>query len=293
MVSVEIGLAERDQDQVNDEYYRCSISDKLAAQLDKDIDSHIRVETSSGLNGYYQIKDIHSDTDRDLKISRHDKGLSRIQLNVGDTVAVLSTVPLDDPRDAFPNGDIAETFWEQTGSEVFISCPHGGDIEYNTDEMGQYLFKKLLGQDIPSTMWALQGFYTSQNKDAFKRWHVKKPIKAYDAYPGVKKLVEEKQSFKYGIGFHIHSYDYVAVGGMADTDLREMIAESIRRPVPSKYEIETEYEEMALTGRGKKMSMNYFAENYQGIQIEMPRRVAYNKFHTLPEAVADRFADLL
>jgi hypothetical protein len=200
MVGVEIAQAEPDQDAVNEEYYRCSISDKLAAQLDKDIDGHIRVESDGVLNGYYQIKDIHSDSDRDLKISRHTHGLSRLQLTVGDTVEVRSTVPLDDPREAFPRGDIAETFWEQTSSEVFISCPHGGDIEYNTDEMGQYLFKKLLGQDIPSTMWALHGFYSIQHKDAFKRWHVKKPIKAYDAYPGLKKLVEEQQSFSYGIG---------------------------------------------------------------------------------------------
>jgi hypothetical protein len=80
---------------------------------------------------------------------------------------------------------------------------------------------------------------------------------------------------------------------MADQSIREMIADSIRGPVPSKYEIRTDYEEMKLTGKGTSMSMNHFAEDYQGIQIEMPRRVAHKKFHSLPEAVADVFAELL
>jgi hypothetical protein len=95
------------------------------------------------------------------------------------------------------------------------------------------------------------------------------------------------------VGFHVHSHDYVAVGGMADRELRERFAEAIRDPVPSKYDIVTEYSEMALTGKGTSMSMNHFAEGHQGIQFEMPRRVAHKKFHTFPEAVADVFADLL
>lgn len=108
----------------------------------------------------------------------------------------------------------------QTKSELFISCPHGGDCEYNTDEMGMHLYKRLLGDGILSTLWALHGYYSSGDKDVFHRWHVKNPITASDAYPGLADLVQNNRSFKYGIGFHIHKYDYVAVGGMASQQIR-------------------------------------------------------------------------
>lgn len=293
MVSVRVAQADKNWGDVNKKYYRCSISDKLATQLNKEVNGHIRVETDGVLNGYYQDKRIHGGGSADLRISRHEDALTRLNLAVDDTVEVWPTVPMDDPREAFLRGDIAETLWQLAGSEVFISCPHGGDIEYNTDEMGMYLAKKLFRQGIPSTVWALHGYYSGQSKDAFKRWHVKKPIKGYGAYPGLRKLVEQDRRFRYGVGFHIHSADHVAVGGMADEDIRESIATALRSPVPSKYDIITEYSDMSLTGKGTKMSMNYFAADNQGIQIEMPRRIAHKKFHTVPKAVADVFTELL
>ncbi|QLH83773.1 poly-gamma-glutamate hydrolase family protein [Halosimplex pelagicum] len=268
---------------------RCVLSRRLAEQLGKTQGGHVRVESDQG-KSYYIIDNIY-ENQSGLKVS--EGGLDRINAQAGDHVTVKSTVPIQNRKKAFITGDITETFWDRDDAEIFISCPHGGDIEYNTDEMGTYLFKKLLAQGIGSSAWILHGYYTGQEKDAFKRWHVKKPVRAYDAYPGLQKLKEENRSFRYGIGFHIQKADHVGVGGMADHDIREMIADAIRRPVPSKYEIRTDYQEMKLTGKGTSMSMNHFAEEYQGIQIEMPRRVAHNKFHTLPEAVGEVLGELL
>lgn len=62
-------------------------------------------------------------------------------------------------------------------------------------------------------------------------------MRAYTAYLGLGELKENDRSFEYDIGFHIHGHDYVAVGGMADEELIERVAESIRGPVPSKYGI--------------------------------------------------------
>lgn len=272
-----------------DEENRCSLSTGLAEKLGKEPEDHVRVESELS-KAYFIIDEIHEERSG---FWANEEGLERIKAQVGDVVTVKEIVPIESRDEAFITGDIAETFWDREDAEVFISCPHGGDIEYNTDEMGQYLFKKLLDQGIESTAWTLHGYYTGQEKDAFKRWHVKKPVKAYNAYPGLQELVERDASFRYGIGFHIQKADHVGVGGMADLDLRERIADSIRGPVPDKHEIMTDYKEMKWTGRGTKMSMNHFAEDYQGVQIEMPKEVAYNKFHSLPEAVAEVFAEVL
>lgn len=268
---------------------RCVLSRLLAEQLGKDEEDHVRAETSRG-KAYFIVEEIHDDTP---SIEVCGEGLERIYADPGDKATVKSTVPVESREKAFITGDIAETFWDRDDAEVFISCPHGGDVEYNTDEMGMYLFKQLMAEGIPSTLWALHGYYSGEGKDATKRWHVSKPVKGYDAYPGLKQLKEEDRSFRYGIGFHIQKADHVGVGGMADREVREMIADAIRGPVPSKYDVRTDYGSMKLTGKGTSMSMNHFAEDYQGVQIEMPRRVAHKKFHSLPEAVADVFAEIL
>jgi len=290
MVRATVSKARTDQDAVKEKRYRCSLSEKLAHQLGKSRKGHVRLESDT-LNAYYVVEEVHSDSSVDFRTSK--RGRERVGMEPGDEVQLRSTVPLEDKDEAFPRGDIAETFWHQTAAEVFISCPHGGDVEYNTDEMGMYLFKQLLGQGIPSTFWGLHGYYSPEGKDATKRWHVSKPVKGYDAYPGLKQLKEEDRSFRYGIGFHIQKADHVGVGGMADREVREMVADAIRGPVPSKYDVRTDYGSMKLTGKGTSMSMNHFAEDYQGVQIEMPRRVAHKKFHSLPEAVADVFAEIL
>lgn len=290
MVRATVSKARTDQEEVKEKRYRCSISEKMARQLGKSRKGHVRLESDT-LNAYYVVEEIHEDGSADFRTSK--RGCERVGMKPGDEVQLSSTVPLENKDEAFPRGDIAETFWHQNGAEVFISCPHGGDVEYNTDEIGQYLFKQLLGQGIPSTFWGLHGYYSPDGKNATRRWHVSKPVKAYDAYPGLKQLKEKNLSFRYGIGFHIQKADHVGVGGMADREVREMIAEGIRGPVPSKYDVITDYEEMKLTGKGTIMSMNHLVEDYQGIQIEMPYKVAYNKFHSLPEAVADTLFKLL
>lgn len=272
-----------------DQPNRCRLSTELADQLNKRPDDHIRVESDLS-KAYYIVDDLHEDT-QSLQLS--DDGVKRIEATVGDTVNVDGTVPIESRQEAFITGDIAETMWNRDSADVFITCPHGGDIEYNTDEMGMYLFKKLQAAGIESTAWILHGYYSGDDKDAFKRWHVKKPVRASKAYPELQKLVDKDRSFQYGVGFHIHRYDYVAIGGMADQQIREKIADSIRDPLPSKYDIVTDYDEMALTGKGTTMSMNYFAEDYQGIQIEMPWKVAYNKFHSIPKAVSDVLIELV
>lgn len=290
-----VSKARTDQNAVKQKSYRCSISNILANQFSKGRKDHLRVESES-LSAYYVIEAIHEDDDVDFRTSY--KGRQRVNIAPGDEIRLRSIVPLDDKDRAFRQGDIAETLWHShpdnpDKSELFISCPHGGDCEYNTDEMGMHLYKRLLGDGISSTLWALHGYYSSGDKDAFHRWHVKKPIKASDAYPALSSLIQNNRGFKYGIGFHIHNYDYVAVGGMASQQIRQLIANRIRSPVPSTYEIVTDYRDMDLTGKGRSMSMNYFAEDFQGVQIELPRKVAYNKFHSVPEAVADGFAHLL
>ncbi|WP_049937176.1 hypothetical protein [Haloplanus natans] len=268
---------------------RCGLSSRLAEELGKEEDDHVRVESTRS-KAYFIVDEVH-DGRPDVKMG--EEGLERVGAESGEQVAVNATVPVESREEAFITGDIAETLWDREGAEVFISCPHGGDIEYNTDEMGMYLFKKLRSQEIESSAWMLHGYYSGDSKDAFERWHVKKPVRAFDAYPGLRQLIERDASFRYGVGFHIHEYDYVAVGGMADQEIRKMVADSIRGPVPSKYDIVTDYGEMDLTGRGTTMSHNYFAEDNQGVQIEMPYKVAYNKFHSVPEAVADVFTEIL
>lgn len=126
---------------------RCVLSRCVAETLDKDTEGHVRVESDES-KAYLLVGEVHEDT-QGIEVNRD--GLRRIDADTGDTVTIERTVPIESREKAFLTGDIAETFWNRGDADVFISCPHGGDIEYNTDEMGMYLFKELFAQGVGAT----------------------------------------------------------------------------------------------------------------------------------------------
>lgn len=267
--------------------YRCTISSSLAKDLDKSPESHIRVKAGEQ-SCYYVIDAIHDDTEIDLTLSQD--GFDRLGATSGDVGVVSATVPEESYRTAQFEGGLVETLRDTADSEVFISCPHGGDIEYGTDQMGVLLWKILSKADIPATAWMCHGFDSIPGSDvghgdAFKRWHLEKPVRAIDAYPKLQQL--EDRRFQYSVGFHMHVRDpnLIGVGGQADDELRREVANALRDELGSYVDVVWRYDAFPLTGRSDDSSINHFTESGQGIQLEMPPKVCYNKYRTVPQAV--------
>lgn len=269
---------------------RCSLSTRLAEELRKEPGSHVNIE--GGLKSYFVVDDIHEDVSNGLKVAA--KGLERIKSESGDQVEISARVPDWRYTEAWKTAGFYESLLKTDRDEVFISCPHGGDVEKNTDVMGRHLCQMLRENDIGASAWLCQGFDSGHdNKDSYSRWHLEKPVKALDAYPKLESI--ENRVFEYVIGFHLQSRDYntVMVGGQASDGLRRSVAESIEKELGDYANVKWRYGEFALTGRGDLNSINYFSKNGQGIQLEMPPKVCRNKFKTVPKAVRNVFTELL
>jgi len=120
-------------------------------------------------------------------------------------------------------------------------------------------------------------------------------VKAFDAYPKLERIKDRR--FDHVVGFHLQSIkkysNLVMVGGQASEDIRRLVAESLQDALGSYVDVAWRYSEFRLTGRGDLNSINYFARNGQGVQIEMPPKVCRNKFKTVPRAVSNALTELL
>jgi phage replication-related protein YjqB (UPF0714/DUF867 family) len=271
---------------------RCSLSTRLAEDLGKELGSHVKV--SGELKAYFVVDEIHGDESEEVRVA--DEGLDRIKSESGEQVEISATVPDSSYAEAWKAAGFYESLLESEGSEVFISCPHGGDAEKNTDVMGRHLCQMLLENDVGASAWLCQGFDSGYDgKDSYSRWHLEEPVKAFDAYPKLERIKDRR--FDHVVGFHLQSIkkysNLVMVGGQASEDIRRLVAESLQDALGSYVDVAWRYSEFRLTGRGDLNSINYFARNGQGVQIEMPPKVCRNKFKTVPRAVSNALTELL
>jgi len=270
--------------------YHCSISQEVADQFGKKPGSHVRVENGP-IKAYAVVEEMH---DGSVGFKTGSDGWERILSSPGDDVELYGTVPTGDYVEAWMEGGLAETLWESSEDKVLISCPHGGAAEVNTDVMGAHCAKMLMGSGVPVTTWMCHGFESYYDrKDSYSRWHLKKPVEAVDAYPQLQKIIDRR--FDCVVGFHLQSIkkhsNLVMVGGQASDDLRKLVAESLQDALGGYADVAWRYSEFRLTGRGDLNSINYFAKDGQGIQIEMPPKVCRNKFKTVPRAVKNVLLD--
>ncbi|GGL42008.1 hypothetical protein GCM10009037_26930 [Halarchaeum grantii] len=267
----------------------CHLSSRLAERLDKEHGDHVRLENDY-LAAHAEVEQVTAGAEETIWLS--GTGRDRIGTRPGETVHVDATIPLEGGyMAAWPRGDFSETLWGDERGDLLISCPHGGDIEFGTDDIGARLFRSLRATGTPVTAWLCHGFNSGFASDAFSRWHMKKPVTAADAYPELERMLDWR--FAYVVGIHMHSYsEYIAVGGRAPDSLRESVGDALRETLPADFEIRTDYDEMALAGRGETSSVNYFCDG-TGVQLELPPMVCYRYRKRVADALHDVYGALL
>ncbi|WP_157575384.1 hypothetical protein [Haloferax sp. Q22] len=187
---------------------RCSLPTRLAEELGKEPGSHVKVEGE--LKAYFVVDDVHENSSEEVRVAA--EGLDRIKSESGEQVEISATVPDSSYAEAWKTAGFYESLLESEGSEVFISCPHGGDAEKNTDVMGRHLCQMLRENSVGASAWLCQGFDSGYDgKDSYSRWHLKKPVKAFDAYPKLEGIKDRR--FDYVVGFHLQQKDNSTVMG--------------------------------------------------------------------------------
>lgn len=278
-VTATVVTVQSDGSPVGSAGYRCSLPTELAERLSVTEADHVRVQGPL-CSAYYIVSGFHA---RSNSVRVGQEGRKRIGANPDDEVTIASQVPRESYIEARRTGGFAETLW-YGGAEnnVLITAPHGGDVEFGTDDCAMRLYQSI--QDRPNitpSAWLCHGY----GPNPFDQWHLSKPVRATRSYPGLSTLGDRE--FKYTVGLHMQSakHKYVAVGGHAPDALRHEVAEALRAELPANKDVVTDFDEMALTGRHSEIVCNHFSAN-GGLHIEMYPIICYKYRKRVARAVS-------
>lgn len=272
---LEIPIHITDSEKLEDREDFCSISKELQRKLGVDKRAHIRVDHPSFAT-YYRVYNFHEDNEKPLLV--REDGLKRFGVGEGVQVKLSSTVPQEDFMEARHTGGIAETVWDnEKQDKVLVTAPHGGDIEFGTDDMAVRLYKQLEKEDVPVSLWACHGFnQQAQKGSSYERWRIHKPTDSTGSYPKLQEVVDRR--FDHVVSFHLQKPKVFSVGGKADAKIRGEVADRLDGLLG--FDAMTDVDNMPNPGTHPRVSTNALSKN-GGLHIEMPRQVCYNKRRTV------------
>jgi phage replication-related protein YjqB (UPF0714/DUF867 family) len=251
----------------------CSVSRGIAHRRGFAVGRQIKLR-SGGRSAAYTVDRLH-ETEGTVRLNRDGRAL--ISAVPGDVVAANGTVPVTDYRAAWEQGDIAETLWTEERPEAALLAPHGGDIEYGTDDTASRIHKR---SKASTWTWMVHGW----NPDAYQRYHISSNRLSPDSYPGLGDLVG-RAPFPVAVSLHIHTEDYVAVGGQADATVREDLGKRIDEHLPDTGDVVTDHGRMKYAGTKDNNVVNRLSP--QGIQIELTPKSAYVHREAVAKAVVE------
>lgn len=267
MVTTRVYKARSGQNKVKNKRWSCSLSPSLSTQLNAEKDDHIRIE-HSGEPCYCRVREIHEKEKYPLRIPERTREKSGIDHHADVTVSKV--VPQESYMEARRLSGLAETVWDDSRQqEVLVYAPHGGDIEFGTDDAAIRLYNKLDRNGYDCSLWALHGF----GENSFNRWHASKPGLSSGSYPGLDQISDREYDLV--ISFHVQSKNYTAVGGRIDDSIRRRIADEMDERIRDRYEFRWRHENMRWKGVSDSNLVNSLCKDPGGIQIEMQPIIGY------------------
>lgn len=173
-------------------------------------------------------------------------------------------------------GEFTEQFRE--GEErLAVLAPHGGEIQPWTADQARHLAE----EHDEVTAYTAEGF--GQN-NAFYRWYIPSNELSEASYPQLAELMEEE--YEYAISFHGVHDDTIHVGGGADEDEREALADAIEEELPHDAS-PVQVAEPPYEAEGDETLVNRVTENGDGIWIGQPISDRRDSWEEIAQAVSD------
>ncbi len=268
---------------------KASISRALAEQLELETGNHFRVDKPP-YSTYYRIWKTHEDSSKPILV--HKDYFYRLGVEKsGAEVDVSTIIPQEQLVEARENGGLCEILKDDgVQSNLLITAPHAGDAESGTGEIAIQTYELFSGDDIPASLWMLQGFKSdAQESTSYRTWRIGKPMNYIEGYPALQQIVDRE--FDIVVGFHRSGYNHIEVGGRMSKTVRDRVGESIKEATgrPKK----TDIEDLKLPGTHPMVSVNYLSDDTdEGLYCELPATVcdhyqnetAYSVYKTLLKA---------
>lgn len=200
----------------------------------------------------------------------------------GNSFAVdVDTAVVDralDEQTAAETGGFVERVVNATGESLVALAPHGGYIEYGTDEQARRVGRRL---GVPA--WYCAGWWPSGG--AFDRWHVDSTEIHPASFADLAAL--SSRGFDAAVSFHGWGEDHIAVGGAASPDRKRAVRDSIESAVGDAYEVRLATDE-SRNGDNPANIVNWITESRSdGIQLEQPWGARREQGDVIADAVSD------
>jgi phage replication-related protein YjqB (UPF0714/DUF867 family) len=223
------------------------------------------------------------DVDAEREPAVNEAGRDRLGA-VGESfgVDINATVvhPSKDETTAAESGGFVERLVDPGSDELVVLAPHGGYIEYGTDEQARHVGGRL---DVPA--WYCAGWWPGGG--AFDRWHVGSTAIHPASFPRLAEV--SNRSFDAAVSFHGWSEDHIAVGGAAPLDRRRAVRDGIASAVGDAFDVRPATDEYR-DGNHPDNIVNWLsASGRDGVQIEQPWDARREYGRTIADAVGDVF----
>ncbi len=266
--------------------WSCSVSPGLSDRLGVAVDDHVRIDRDGDPPCHARVRAIHSKEKYPFRVperTRESAGLDH-----HERVALSGVVPREEYVEARRVGGLAETVWDDgRRDEVLVYAPHGGDVEFGTDDAAIRLYHALEERGYGASLWCLHGF----GADSFGRWHASKPGLTAGSYPGLERV--RTRNYDLVVSFHVQDESYTAVGGGAEESLRAAVAAEMDDRIRDRYEFRHDHGEMRWAGRSDGNLVNRLCAGPGGLQVEMQPIVGYKYRKRAVRAVASAVEDSL
>ena len=269
MVSTKIYKSKSGHRSVVGKRWSCSVSPTLSDKLDVGVDDHIRIDRNHGKKPCYaRVRKIHSKAKYPLRVPK--KTRTRSGLEHHEEVFLSPVIPQEDYMQARKTHGLSETVWDDKEQDsVLVYAPHGGDIEFGTDDAAIRLYHRLTANGYQASLWCLHGF----GEDSFSRWHASKPGLTSGSYPGLEQI--RTREYDLVVSFHVHDESYTGVGGSIGEPFREAVAEEMCERIKDRYEFRHRHENMRWKGVSDANLVNKLCSGTGGLQLEMQPIVGY------------------
>ncbi|WP_121823262.1 poly-gamma-glutamate hydrolase family protein [Halostella salina] len=268
MVSTKVYKSKSGHSSVIGKRWSCSLSPDLANQLNVGENDHIRINRDSGCPCYVRIRKIHKNEKYPLRVPK--KTRKKAGLEHHERVTLSKVIPQEDYIEARKNNSLAETVWDDgEQNKILIYAPHGGDIEFGTDDAAIRLYKKLDKNGYNVSLWCLHGF----GPNSFNRWHASKPGLTSGNYPGLGKVRD--RAYDLVISFHVQNKSYTGIGGGVKEGFREKISDKLDERIKDRYEFRHNHENMRWEGVSDSNLVNKLCNDEGGLQVEMQPIIGY------------------
>jgi len=200
------------------------------------------------------------------------------------TVAIVPA-PRSDLTDeqADAQGELVERL-DDDGAHtgLLIMAPHGGEIEKHTDMQSIRLKEKLGGRRVST--WILKGYDPPGPQTASGRWHITSTEISEASYPLLAQ--SGKRRYDYAFSFHGKAAEGLLVGGAGPMELKQEIAEALKKAVGDKgVEVVIARQGQSLGGTTPTNIVNRYTSN--GIQLEQGPTARREYWKEIADAVAE------